>query len=67
MDRRIVAAQCTAPKLFADPPFRLNPRRSRCQINPADHLPVAGDIELTVLPQCACPVLSGTLHPLDRT
>lgn len=63
----LVAAQCTAPRLFADPPFRLNPSRSRCQINPADHQLVAGDIELTVLPQRACPVLSGTLHPVDRT
>jgi hypothetical protein len=33
-----VAAQCTTPRLFGDSPFRLNPGRSRCQINPADHL-----------------------------
>jgi hypothetical protein len=58
----LVEAQCGAPRLFAPPPFQLNASHSRCHINPADDQLVAGDIELTVLPQLKNSALSGTLH-----
>lgn len=63
----LVAAQCTAPRLFAPTPFQLNASQTWCHINPADHKLVAGYIELTVLPELDHPTLSGTLYRVERT
>jgi hypothetical protein len=62
----LVTAQCAAPRLFAPPPFQLNASHTRCWINPADDQLVAGEVELTVLPQLERSAFSGTLHEVKR-
>lgn len=44
---RLVNAQTSAPAVFAGPPWNLNPAATWCQLSPADHLLVAGEMTVT--------------------